>query len=77
MKKEKIANPTKFYSHPNEALLDASLSDEDKLTLFENWLDDIKLKLIAEEESMASTIDSPKYYIKEINAILLQYKQPA
>lgn len=75
MENDRVANPTKFYRHPEEVKKDPSLSDAEKIILFENWLDDIKLKLIAEEENMSSTIDGPKYYIKEINEILSQYKE--
>ena len=77
MENDKIANPTKFYRHPDEVKKDPSLSKEEKITLFENWLDDIKLKLIAEEENMPSTIEGPKYYIREINEILSSYKEQA
>ena len=74
MENDKVANPTKFYRNPEEAKHDHTLSDDEKITLFENWLDDIKLKLIAEEENMSSTIDGPKYYTRELNELLAFYK---
>jgi pyridoxine/pyridoxamine 5'-phosphate oxidase len=75
MDKNKIANPTKFYNHPNDVNNDHTLSTEDKVKLFENWLDDIKLKLIAEEENMVSTVSNPRYYVREINELLARYKK--
>ncbi|HRD69275.1 MAG TPA: hypothetical protein PK657_03955 [Legionella sp.] len=74
MDNDKIANPTKYYHHPNEVKDDPELSTDEKIILFENWLDDIKLKLIAEEENMPCTLEAPKYYIKEINDLLTDYK---
>lgn len=70
---DKIANPTKFYQHPNEIKMDTTLSTEDKIKSLENWLDDIKLKQVAEEEYMLSTQDNGKNYIKEINNLLEEY----
>lgn len=66
MKNDKIANPTKYFCHPDEAHKDDSLSTEDKLILFANWLDDINLKQIAETESMISTKEGARNYTKEI-----------
>lgn len=73
MQNDKIANPTKYYGHPEEAKKDSALSTVDKIKLFENWLDDIKLKLIAEEENMPCTIEGSKNYIEEIHGILYEY----
>ena len=70
----KIANPTKFYQHPNEVLEDHSLTNSDRIKLLENWLDDIKLKLVAEDENMGSTLRNPKYYVAEINSLLVQFR---
>ncbi|STY28621.1 Uncharacterised protein [Legionella wadsworthii] len=70
MNHDKVANPIKFYKHPDEVKKDNSLSTTDKIKLLENWLDDIKLKLIAEDESMYSTQSRPKYFVAEIQKLL-------
>lgn len=70
---KKIGNPIKFYHHPNELDKDASLSNEEKIIALENWLDDIKLKLIAEDESMSCTLSAPEYYTHEILCLLKKY----
>jgi hypothetical protein len=77
MNKNKIANPTKFYQHPKDILKEHSLSDVDKIKLLENWLDDIKLKLIAEDENMGATVSNPVnyIYIREINNLLSELKE--
>jgi hypothetical protein len=49
---EKIATPIKFYTDPEEIKEDLTLLHEEKIKLLENWLDDIFLKQIAEDESM-------------------------
>lgn len=74
MNKNKIANPTKFYRHPKDILKERLFSNEEKIKSLENWLDDIKLKLIAEDENMGSTLTNPGNYIPEINILLAQLK---
>ncbi len=70
--KEKIANPTKFYRHPEEVKKDISLDLEDKIKLLENWLDDIKLNLIAKEKDLLEA-DGNQNYTKEIEGLLAVY----
>jgi hypothetical protein len=77
MLNDKIGNPTKYYHHPDEVKKDRSLSTEDKIKVLENWLDDINLKLMAEDENMPSTVEGAPNYTKEINEILGQYKPVA
>lgn len=75
MNKNKIANPTKFYQHPNEVIKDRVLSDTDKIKILENWLDDVKLKLVAEDEGMTSTGSKSKDFVREINNLLASAKE--
>ncbi|KTD42222.1 hypothetical protein [Legionella parisiensis] len=75
MNQNKIANPIKFYKHPNEVMEDKVLSNSDKIKVLESWLDDIKLKLIAEDEGMCSTLSKPKYYVAEINCLLTHVRK--
>ncbi len=73
MLKEKIGIPIKFYHHPNELDKDSSLSREEKVKALENWLDDIRLKLIAEDENMGCTFPAPRYFTSEIMSLLEKY----
>jgi hypothetical protein len=70
---EKIANPLNFYQHPNEVEGDSELSIDDKIKLLENWLDDIKLRQIAEEENMPPP-EETRYYLGDVEALLQKYK---
>ncbi|MBA2648446.1 MAG: hypothetical protein H0U75_02400 [Legionella sp.] len=70
---EKIGIPIKFYRHPSELDKDTTLSAYEKVIALENWLDDIKLKLIAEDESMGCTLNSPTYFTGEILSLLAKY----
>ncbi len=74
MQNDKIGNPTKYYSHPDEVKNDRTLTTKDKIILLENWLDDINLKLVAEDENMPSTIDGSRNFVSEIKEILANYK---
>jgi len=72
---DKIANPTKFFESPDEVKNSTELSIPEKIKLLENWLDDVKLKFVAEEESMLSTTPAPQNFVKEINALLEYYNE--
>ncbi|MBA2710295.1 MAG: hypothetical protein H0U57_06880 [Tatlockia sp.] len=74
MQNDKIGNPTKYYKHPDEVKNDRALTTKDKIILLENWLDDINLKLVAEDENMPCTVEAPKNYTNEIKEILANYK---
>lgn len=51
-KSEKIANPVKFYTYPDEVKNDETLTADEQIRLLENWLDDIIRKQVAEDENM-------------------------
>ncbi|MBA3536512.1 MAG: hypothetical protein H0T84_07880 [Tatlockia sp.] len=74
MLNDKIGNPTKYYHHPEDVKKDKTLTTEEKIKVLENWLDDINLKLMAEDENMPSTNEGASNFIKEINEILGLYK---
>ncbi|RUR10350.1 hypothetical protein [Legionella septentrionalis] len=71
---EKIANPLKFYKHPFEVENDAELSIDDKIKLLTNWLDDIELRQVAEEENMPASNES-RHYTAEVEKLLHKYQQ--
>jgi hypothetical protein len=55
---KKIANPLNFYKTPDEVDQDSTLSQEDKIKILTNWLNDIELRELAEGENMPSVYDS-------------------
>ncbi|MBA2656422.1 MAG: hypothetical protein H0U70_05490 [Tatlockia sp.] len=67
---EKIANPTKFFQSPEELNNDNSLSALEKIKSLENWLDEIVLKQIAEEENMLSDGIKQKDFTRSIHELL-------
>lgn len=71
---EKIANPTKYYQHPDEVKNDSSLSNEEKLKLLINWRDDETLKSIATNENMPSTNNSDNNHIAIIEQLIAYYQ---
>ncbi|MBA2651711.1 MAG: hypothetical protein H0U73_05540 [Tatlockia sp.] len=73
-KLDKVANPTKFFQHPKEIMDDSTLTSLDKIKLLENWLDEIVLKQIAEEENMLSDGDKQKEYTRPIQELLATLK---
>lgn len=70
---DKIANPLKFYQRPEEIEKDTSLSIEEKIKLLLNWLDDIRLRQVAEAENMPAA-DNSRTYVAEIEQLLHQYQ---
>ncbi|KTD21087.1 Uncharacterised protein [Legionella londiniensis] len=70
---DKIANPLKFYNRPIEVEYDSDLSLEDKIKLLTNWLDDIRLRQIAEAENMVDG-EQPPTYIAEVEHLLHKYQ---
>jgi hypothetical protein len=70
---DKIANPLKFYRHPQEVEMDEELSRADKIKLLMNWLDDIKLRQIAEGENMPSPREL-HYYTADVENLLNYYR---
>jgi hypothetical protein len=71
---EKIASPLNFFKHPSEIERDPELSLVDKVKLLQNWLDDIKLRQIAEEENMGPATET-RYYSADVEALLNKYKK--
>ena len=72
-KEDKIADPVNHYKRPSDVEHDDDLTRDEKITLLENWLDDIKLREIAEAENMPGTEDS-RTYIGEVESMLNRYK---
>lgn len=70
---EKIANPVKYYNHPNDVEHDNALTIEEKIILLKNWLDDINLRQTAEAENMQSN-DNGRTYIADIERLLHHYQ---
>ena len=73
IKEDKIANPLNFYSQPAEVEHDNELTVDDKITLLANWLDDIRLRQVAEAENMPNC-EEARTYIGEIEHLLHQYE---
>ena len=73
---EKIANPLKFYKKPLEVEQDSELSLTDKIKLLINWLDDISLQQVAEEENMPAIRDT-HYYAADVQRLLKKLKHQA
>ncbi|KTC66557.1 hypothetical protein Lade_1215 [Legionella adelaidensis] len=73
-KLEKIADPLKFYLHPSEVENEKELTLQEKIKLLNNWLDDIKLRQIAEEENMPPNKQT-RYYTAEVEYLLQKYKK--
>lgn len=70
---DKITNPLNFFKHPSEVEKDSGLSIADKVKLLQNWLDDIKLQQIAEEENMPPP-RQPRYFAADVEALLHKYQ---
>jgi len=70
---EKIASPLNFYTIPQEVEKDDGLSIEEKIKLLKNWLDDIKLRQIAEAENMPPAQET-RYYMADVERLLLKYE---
>lgn len=75
-KLDKIANPLNFYKNPIDVDKDNELSQEEKIKVLENWLNDINLRQIAEAENMSSP-HSSRYHMAEIEQLLRQYQNKA
>jgi hypothetical protein len=58
---KKIANPLNFYNEPSDVAHDRNLSLEDKIKTLDNWLNDIELQGVADEENM----NIPRYDSRE------------
>lgn len=71
-KYEKIASPVEHYDNPIDVDKDSSLSKEEKITLLQNWLDDINLRQTADAENMPGHVES-RYRIAEIKQLLSKY----
>ena len=72
-KEDKIADPVNHYQRPADVEHDDDLTQDEKITLLENWLDDIKLRQIAEAENMPSP-DESRTYVGEVESLLNKYK---
>ena len=70
---DKISNPLNFYKTPSEVESDDELSIAEKIKLLVNWIDDIKLRQIAEAENMTSSHET-RYYMAEVERLLHKYQ---
>lgn len=71
---DKIANPLNYYSSPNEVAQDVTLTKEDKIKILTNWLNDITLQQIAEEENMLATPETNNQQVVTIERLLRKYQ---
>lgn len=49
---DKIANPSRYYANAEAVLADPGLTKADKTELLQNWANELRQLLAAEEESM-------------------------
>lgn len=70
---QKIANPLNFYESPSDVAHDRDLSLEDKIKTLDNWLNDIELRDIADEENMASTHKETREQVDYLRRLLRTY----
>jgi len=71
---EKISNPLNFYENPEDVEKDEALTVEEKIKVLTSWLDDIKLRQIAEAENMQSYHQN-HYHMAEVERLLFKFQQ--
>lgn len=71
---DKIANPLNYYSSPSKVAQDVTLTQEDKIKILTNWLNDITLQQIAEEENMLATPETNNQQVVTIERLLRKYQ---
>jgi hypothetical protein len=71
---KKIANPLNFYKSPSDVAHDRNLSLENKIKTLDNWLNDIDLQHIAEEENMLSEYQAEREQVDYLRRLLRTYR---
>lgn len=59
-RKEAMQNPEELYNSPDDVLNDKGLSNDEKLSVLENWANDVQQILIAETENMCPDENSTR-----------------
>ncbi|MCH9764185.1 MAG: hypothetical protein K0U24_08210 [Gammaproteobacteria bacterium] len=71
---KKIANPLNFYNTPTDVANDRSLSLNNKIKTLDNWLNDIELQHVAEEENMLSVRQEQYEQVDYLRRLLRTYR---
>ncbi len=71
---KKIANPLNFYEKPSDVAHDQKLSLENKIKTLDNWLNDIELQHVAEEENMPGEHREQREEVDYLRRLLRTYR---
>jgi hypothetical protein len=71
---KKVANPLNFYNTPTDVAHDRNLSLNNKIKTLDNWLNDIELQHVAEEENMLSTRQEQYEQVDYLRRLLRTYR---
>jgi|GEM_PF-3342371 len=74
IQEQKIANPLKFYSEPEDVAHDKHLSLEEKIKVLDNWLNDIDLHAIADDENMQGKFKDRRQHVDYLRRLLRTYR---
>ncbi|MDF1678661.1 MAG: hypothetical protein P1U32_08220 [Legionellaceae bacterium] len=72
--KKKIANPLNFYDKPSDVAHDRNLSLENKIKTLDNWINDIELQHVAEEENMPGVHREQREQVDYLRRLLRTYR---
>lgn len=71
---KKVANPLNFYNTPTDVAHDRNLSLDNKIKTLDNWLNDIELQHVAEEENMLSARQEQYEQVDYLRRLLRTYR---
>ncbi len=71
---KKVANPLNFYEKPSDVAHDRNLSLEHKIKALDNWLNDIDLQHVADEENMLGTRTEQREQVDYLRRLLRTYR---
>ena len=71
---KKIANPLNFYDTPSDVAHDRNLSLDNKIKTLDNWLNDIELQQVAEEENMPGEHQEQREQVDYLRRLLRTYR---
>jgi hypothetical protein len=71
---KKVANPLNFYKKPSDVAHDRHLSLENKIKTLDNWLNDIELQQVAEEENMPGDHENQREQVDYLRRLLRTYR---
>lgn len=71
---DKVANPLNFYQSPSDVAHDRGLSLDEKIKTLDNWLNDIELQDIADEENMLAAHQEKRQQIDFLRRLLRTYR---